>query len=211
MNKFFNILGVIVVAIFSLTAIFFSTYVLYKIGNSKDGNLSKELSPVFIDQTECSPDEYLENEICVSKNKTCPDGSVIPVIDYCKTIDNSTSTNEISTTTEVSSTTTSSIPPKIISKPKEILPIINNITITNGVKSMIVSISGKNFDSSSNIITLIAGTEISKKMTLPAFPMPDKTQQINFKITDFRDTYNGVYSFQVESKGKLSNVYNLYK
>ncbi len=214
MKNFFNILKVLMVVLLSVAAIAFSGYVLYKMKNSKDGDISSELAPILTDKIECGDDEYLENEICVPKNKTCPDGSVIPSVDNCKIINYSTSTSENSTSTKVLSITNntqSTSSKSTTNKPKEILPTINNIKITEDGKSMVVSISGKNFDSGSNIVTLTAGAEISKKMILPAYPMPDKTQQINFKVTDFRNIYNGEYSFQVESKGKLSDVYILYK
>ncbi|MCF7843999.1 hypothetical protein K9M47_03835 [Candidatus Gracilibacteria bacterium] len=192
----------LIVAIFALTLIAFSIYILNR------GIINPNTEDV-INQSDCTSDEYLDNNECKPITKTCPDGKVINKIDVCDievSTSSSTSTNNTPLPPLKKTTTGSSSSENEIDKT---LPLINKVTVSGGGKTMTVSISGVNFDKKVNTITLVTGTGRIEKLTLPAYPMPDKTLQINFKITDFRTNEGQAYTFQVLANGKLSNIYSV--
>ncbi len=205
-----EVLKKIAVILFALAMIALSGFILY--GNKNIPFLEKEkTTPLEIATTtsllECTDDQYEDNGVCVSK-------VVTPT---------NVSTTTASSSQVVGTTTSQGTSPLLgyeESKPvvknssttvDKTIPRIQTVKVTGGGATMSVSIVGLNFYAKTNTVILVTSTGFTKNMTLPAYPMPDGTQSINFKVTDFRTNAPGPYSFQVIAKNKESNVFVLDK
>lgn len=196
MKNILAALFVIISFVFSMYIFFLTFYKNHEVNNTE-----------VVNTIVCSTGQNLENGVCVSITKTCPDGEVVAIDDDCVTDDIATTTS-ISGRSIVNNKATSSNESSIIDKT---LPHINKIIVTGGGGSMTVAIYGVNFSKTSNEVTLFTSVGITKKLILPAYPNPSikNTQLINFQMTDFRTVYKGAYSFQVSVKGKESNIFNV--
>ncbi len=210
----------VLVIVFALLMIVFSWFILSRteyINFFSKGKNNEVKNPDIITlEQECVSYQYLENGICKDITHTCQNGEIVNDSALCSESNASSTVGslEMATTSDIvqvetssskSNTATTSSKAVVVNKN----PKIQNVKITSSGKNITVSISGTNFDKSANILTFIAGADINKRMTLPAYPAPNNTQVINFQMTDFRTTYTGTYSFQVEAKGKTSNVFNV--